>query len=273
MLRRPRAVPLVESGRQRPARHRMLHRRQPPDRLPRSEGLPRRSGPPTKWDAPPGPPDYRSAAGSIKEDAEQLSRDVEEAQSYVDDKRLRRARVLLDEVDGLSRRETDPETVKEHHDRAEEARNLLALTRKQHRSTLLQLEVEKVRAQWNDGAAAWAEDGTKARVAKLLDAATKGAAVGDDECEDRLDDIRTEIWETLWKEDWYVVEMYKSVRSVLAARQASADAATLIEKGDSLNRLGDTERLRVAVGEMVSLIHGEQGNPRWFLENINVRTV
>lgn len=218
-----------------------------------------------------GAMDYRSAAGSIREDAEQLSREVEEAQNFVDDKRLRRAQVLLDEIDGLSRRETDPEIVKDHHDRAEEAKNLLAVTRKQHRSTLLQLEVEKVRAHWNDEVVAWAEDRTKERVAKLFDAATKGATVGDDDCEDRLEDIRTEIWDTLWKEDWYVVELYKSLRSILTTRQTSAEVAVLIEKGDSLNRLGDTELLRTVVGEMISLVHGEQGDPRWLLEDINVR--
>ena len=36
-------VPLVEGGRQRPARRQMLHRQQPLGRLPRLEGLPRRS--------------------------------------------------------------------------------------------------------------------------------------------------------------------------------------------------------------------------------------
>ena len=217
-----------------------------------------------------GAMDYRNAAGYIKQEAKALSKEVVEAQNYIDDKRLRRARVLLDEVDELSHRETDPETVKENHDRAGEAKNLLALTRKQHRSTLLQLEVEKVRALWNDKAAVWAENGAKDRVAKLFDAATSSAAIGDDECEDRLDDIRNEIRETLWKQDWYVVRVYKSVRGTLKSADG-AEAASLIQKGDSLERLGDTKRLRNVVIEMISLAHGGQGDARWLLEDINVR--
>ena len=215
--------------------------------------------------------DYREAAGSIKGEAEELRREVDEAQNYVEDKRLRRAQVLLDEIEELSHSETDPEMVKEHYDRAQEAKNLLALTRKDHRPIHLQIEVEKVRTLWNNEAAAWAEDGTKERVAKLFDTAAKAAAVGDEECEDRLDDIRRETWETLWKEDWYVMQLFKSVRGNVMRQRKGAEAASLIEKGDMLAERGDTERLREVVQQMFGLVHGEWGEPVW-LEGINIRS-
>ena len=215
--------------------------------------------------------DYREAAGSIKKEAEELGLEVDEAQNYMDDKRLRRARVLLDEVDELSHRESDPETVKMHYDRAQEAKNLLALTRRDHRPIHLQIEVEKVRVQWNDEPAAWAEDGTKERVAKLFDAAAKAAAVGDEECEDRLDDIRREAWETLWKEDWYVIQVFNSIHGFAVRQGIGAEAASLIEKGEMLAERGDTERLREVVQELFGLVHGERGAVL-ALEGINIRS-
>ena len=217
-----------------------------------------------------GAMDYRKAAGSIKEEAEGLRQEVEQTQERVEDERLQRAVLLLDEVEGLAHNETDPETVKEHHHRAGEARNLLALTRKEHRATLLQIEVEKVRRRWNE-AAVWAEDSTKERVAKLFEAATKAATIGDEECEDRLDDIRSETWETLWQEDWFVVQLFKEGRKIVMQERTGAEAAGLIEKGDWLAEKGDTERLREVVLQMMRLTHGERGEARWLLEDINIR--
>lgn len=219
-----------------------------------------------------GAMDFRKVAGDIKDEAESLRREVDEVQNCVDDKRLRRARVLLDEVEDLAPRETDPETVKEHYDRAQEAKNLLAMTRKAHRHNLLQVEVEKVRSRWDNEAAAWAEDGTKERVAKLFEAASIAATVGDDECEDRLDDIRRETWETLWKEDWYVAELFKSARKIVMRQRTGTEAASLIEKGDMLAERGDTERLRDVVLQMFRLIHEGEGEAIWLLEDINIRS-
>lgn len=219
-----------------------------------------------------GAMNYRKAAGSIKDEAEELRQEVEETRGRVEDDRLGRALLLLDEVEGLGHNETDPETVKEHHDRTGEARNLLALTRKDHRAASLQIEVEKERCRWTE-AAVWATDGTKDRVAKLFDAAAKAASAGDEECEDRLDDIRREIWETLWKEDWFVVQSYKDWRRKVMHERTGAEAASLIEKGDWLVERGDTERLREVVLELVRLVHGTSGEARWLLEDINIRAV
>ena len=219
-----------------------------------------------------GAMDYRKAAGSIKDEAEELRQEVEETRDRVEDERLGRALSLLDEVEGLGYNETDPETVKEHHDRAGEARNLLALTRKQHRAVLLQVEVEKERHRWNE-AAVWASDGTKDRVAKLFDAATKAGQIGDEECEDRLDDIRRETWETLWKEDWFVVQFFKQWRRIVMQERTGAEAASLIEKGDWLAERGDTGRLREVALQLASLVHGARGEARWLLEDINIRAV
>ena len=218
--------------------------------------------------------DYRKAAESIKGEAGEVRREVENTQDRVDDERLRRALVLLDGIEDLSHEETDPETVKEHHDRAGEARNLLSLVRKDHRPALLQMEVDKVRTHWNKVAAAWAEDGTKERIAKLFDAASRAAEVGDEECEDRLDDIRSEILDTLWKQDWFVVETFKQLRT-LVVQQTGAEAASLIKAGDVLATKGDTERLREVVQQMVRLSSGGEnptGEARWLLEDINIRS-
>lgn len=214
--------------------------------------------------------DYRKTAGAIKDEAEALCAKVGEAHNCVDDKRLRRAQVLLDEVEDLSHGETDPETVKEHYERTREAKNLLAQTRKAHRTTLLKLDVAKTQEHWNDKAAAWAEDGVKARVNKMFEAAANAAASGDDECEDLLDGIRKETWETLWKEDWYVVELFKAARHWLMRQESGGEAASLIDQGDALLERGDTERLREVTLNMWRLVQVDR--PYLRLEDINVRS-
>ena len=156
--------------------------------------------------------DYRAAAGIVVEEAGNLRGEVEEANDFVDDRRLTKALVLLDEAEEMSVTADDPETVKGNHDRVKEARRLLAKVEKDHKSTLLRNKMAKVKKRWEEDAMPWAEDGTRSRVAKMLESAATSAGLRNDECEDTLADVEQEIFETLWKEDWYVIGTYERIK-------------------------------------------------------------
>ena len=194
--------------------------------------------------------DYRKAAGLILAEAADLRTEVEEANDLVDDKRLTKAVVLLDEVEEMQETEDDPETVKQAHDRTKEAQALLAGVEKEHKSTLLQRKVEATKKRWEEDAAPWAEEGVRARVRKMLDSAATSAGLRNDECEDTLADVDREIWDTLWKEDWYVAGFFRYFKGEALHGRLGPGSAELIAKGDILLQRGDCERLRQVVVEL-----------------------
>ena len=214
--------------------------------------------------------DYRQAAGIVVEEASDLREDVEEANDLVEDKRLTRARVLLDEAEEMPVTADDPETVKANHDRVKEARKLLGAVEKDHKSKLLQNKVAKVKERWETQAVPWAEEGTKSRVAKMLESAATSAGLRNDECEDTLADVEKEIFDTLWKEDWYVARMYRHFKKAAMHGGVRPGAAELVAKGDHLLSRGDCERLRKVVVELAGLVRGPQDMLK-LMGKVNVR--
>ena len=214
--------------------------------------------------------DYREAAGTIREAADDLKEEVQEAADVVDDRELRKALVLLEDVEHLDWEEDDPETVKEHHDRTKEARDLLAKAQERHKSMILQHRVAGIRKRWEDNAAAWADEGTKERVRKQLASAERAAGLKNNECEDALSDVESEIWKTLWKEDWFVFQMFDYAREMATHGRMGSQAAAVVAKGEHFKQRGDAERLRPVVGELMGMLPRREATLRW-LEHTNVR--
>ena len=214
--------------------------------------------------------DYRKAVGAIHAEARDLRDEVEEANDLVDDKRLTKAKVLLDEVEEMPETEDDPETAKQSHDRTKEARALLSAVEREHKSTLLQMKVTAAKKRWDEEAAPWAEDGVKARVQKMLESASTSAGLRNDECEDTLADIDREIWDTLWKEDWFVVQIYQDLKRRALHGLLGAGSAELVAKGDRLLQAGDCERLRGVVIDLVGTMPREH-DVVWLLGHANIR--
>lgn len=214
-------------------------------------------------------PNFREMAEAVRREAKALRAKIEGAQNYVDDGALRKALVALDDVDEMRSDETDPETIRRHYENLMQAKSLHARSRKEHKHIHLQAEVDLWRNAWNNDAAAWAEEGAKKRVAKLIDAACKAAAAGSDECLDHIADIRRERFDALWKEDWYVVQLFKSFRKSIDERGVlGGEGRVLIEQGEKLMAMDDMVRMRNVVAQMSGLLYGGKGEEMLLKSNI-----
>jgi len=90
-----------------------------------------------------GKVDYTSQAKNIQEQSEHTLERLEEMASKVDDPRLEQAREKLEQANTIESGETDPETAKQAMDNVQEAKRLLALTRKEHLKDIRQLELDR----------------------------------------------------------------------------------------------------------------------------------
>ena len=213
--------------------------------------------------------DYRKAAASILEDVEDVREKVQEADDAIEDKGLRRGLVLLDEVEEMDPNEDDPEKVKENHDKLQEVKGLLAKARRAHRPQMLTMEVRRLKKDWTENIAPWAEDKTQTLVMKMFGSAEAAAATGEEECEDLMADIQKERWNTLWKEGWYVQQLYNQMKGYAMSGWLVGSPQGLITKGDQLLARGDSDRLQEVVIGLIRMMPGNR-DQRWLLEHSNV---
>jgi molecular chaperone DnaK len=87
--------------------------------------------------------DYTNQAKNIQEQSEHTLERLEEMASKVDDPRLEQAREKLEQASTIESGEADPETAKQAMDNVQEAKRLLALTRKEHLKDIRQLELDR----------------------------------------------------------------------------------------------------------------------------------
>src|SRR6185437_14790126 len=80
---------------------------------------------------------------NIQEQSEHTLERLEEMASKVDDPRLEQAREKLEQASAIESGEADPETAKQAMDSVQEAKRLMALTRKEHLKDIRQLELER----------------------------------------------------------------------------------------------------------------------------------
>lgn len=90
-----------------------------------------------------GKVDYTNQARNIQEQSEAALQRVDEIASKIDDPRLDQAREKLELAGTIDATEADPEKAKEAMDNVQEAKRLMALTRKEHRKDIRQLDLDK----------------------------------------------------------------------------------------------------------------------------------
>src|SRR3546814_17163883 len=86
-----------------------------------------------------GKVDYTNQAKNIQEHADHTLQRLDEMASKVDDPRLEQAREKLEQASTIKTDEADPETAKQAMDHVQEAKRLLALTRKEHLKDIRQI--------------------------------------------------------------------------------------------------------------------------------------
>jgi molecular chaperone DnaK len=87
--------------------------------------------------------DYTKAAKRIDEEADRVGGRLDEIASKVDDPKLDQARERLDRAASAKGNEGDPETAKQAMGDIQEAKKLLAQTRKEHQKVIRQMELDK----------------------------------------------------------------------------------------------------------------------------------
>lgn len=206
-----------------------------------------------------GKVDYTKQAKNIQEQSEHTLQRLDEMASKVDDQRLEQAREKLEQAGTIKPGEADPETAKQAMDNVQEAKRLLALTRKEHLKDIRQLELDKAVEFFNKAVRQHARPTEASSFDNLVKTAQRAIDNPSGDFESHLDDLRGRNFMILWRQDWFVIERFKWLSEDTYLFPDAREHAQLVATGIEALKASDIDKLRAVVAHLDSIRIGSAG--------------
>ncbi|HQU69790.1 MAG TPA: Hsp70 family protein [Albidovulum sp.] len=200
-----------------------------------------------------GKVDYSNQAKSIQEQSEVALQRVEETASKIDDPRLDQAREKLEMAGAIDATEADPERAKEAMDGVQEAKRLLALTRKEHRKDIRQLDLDKTVDIFDRIIRQHARPTEASSFDSLAKTAQRAIDNNSPDFEAHLDDLRGRLAAILFRQDGFVIDRFRWLSQDVHLFADPREHAQLVAEGAAALKANDIDKLRVVVLKLDSI--------------------
>ena len=200
-----------------------------------------------------GKVDYSNQAKNIQEQSEVALQRVEEIASKIDDPRLDQAREKLEMAGAIDATEADPERAKEAMDGVQEAKRLLALTRKEHRKDIRQLDLDKTVDIFDRIIRQHARPTEASSFDSLAKTAQRAIDNNSPDFEAHLDDLRGRLAAILFRQDGFVIDRFRWLSQDVHLFADLREHAQLVAEGAAALKANDIDKLRVVVLKLDSI--------------------
>lgn len=203
-----------------------------------------------------------------EESAKALSR-IEQMHSKVKDERLDEAKEKLEEASELAKKKGDPEASKQAMDNIQDAKKLLAQTRKTHLKTIRQMELENATSLFEDVLRSIAKPIDIKKFEDLNRSAQRAIDNNSSDFEAYLSEIKNLNFDILWQQDWFVIERFKQLISNPYAFSDSEQFNQLKQLGHEAIASDDIPKLRKVVFGLYAIKIGSNDNDD-ILASVNI---
>ncbi|ABA57186.1 Heat shock protein Hsp70 [Nitrosococcus oceani ATCC 19707] len=203
--------------------------------------------------------DYTKASKLVEEQSENTLQRLEEMASKIDDSKLDQAREKLERAESISSSESDPETAKQAMDDVQEAKRLLALTRKEHLKDIRQLELDKAIEFFDKAVREHARPTEANAFDNLAKTAQRSIDNNNGDFESHLDELRGKNFMILWRQDWFVIDRFKWLAQDTYLFPDAREHAELVATGAEALKANDIDKLRAVVAHLDSVRIGSAG--------------
>jgi len=197
--------------------------------------------------------DFTNASAMVIEQGERTLSRIDEINEVVDDQKLDKARQKLESAVSLDPEEVETEKNQEAMEKVFEARKLLAQVREEHLKEIRQIDLDSIVSFFDE----LVRQNARASEASSFDNLAKTAQISidknDNDFENLLDDLRGKNGEILHRQDWFIVERFKSMVNSPHLFSDKQRLEELSKIGTQLMRSDDIEKLRAVVYELYSI--------------------
>ena len=197
--------------------------------------------------------DYSSASKLVETQSQDMIERVEQIEKHVDDNRLNEAKNKLIKAQNSCTNQNDPEVTKQAMDDVQEAKKMLAQTRKDHLKTIRQMELDNTVEFYEDLISKYAKPIEENKFDNLRRSAQRAIDDKSNDFESYLDEIKQLNFDILWNQDWFVVDKFKNFAespylfSDKNEFQQLVNAGMIAMKSDDINKLRQIIALMYAI--------------------------
>lgn len=196
--------------------------------------------------------DYTKAAKRITEESGRVGDRLDEIASKVDDPKLDQARERLTRASASKKNEGDPETAKQAMDDIQEAKKLMAQTRKEHQKVIRQMELDKTANFFNSSVREHARPAEAGAFDNLVKTAQRTIDNNSGDFESHLDELRGKNFMILWRQDWFVIDRFKWLSENTFLFPDANEHSELCNVGRQALQANDIDKLRQVVAHLDS---------------------
>lgn len=213
--------------------------------------------------------DYTAAAVMVVEEGERTLNRIDEINEVVENPKLDQARQKLESAVSLDPDEAETEKSQEAMEKVLEARKLLAQVRKEHLKEIRQIDLDGVVSFFDDYIRQHARPSEASAFDNLAKTAQRSIDRNDKDFEHHIDELKGKNFEILWRQDWFVVERFKSMINSPHLFADKHRFEELTQIGTQLMRSDDIEKLRAVVAQLSMIqIGGGSDNEMFDVANI-----
>ena len=197
-----------------------------------------------------GQRDFSKESKRIYEEGNLALKRINEVETVVADPRLDQALKKLTASLELDSDETDTERNQEAQEGVLEALRLLAQVREDNQSNIRQKELERVKLFFNDGISEYSRPSEKRTIDNLTKTAQRSIDHNDRDFETYISELRSMIFEILFRQDWFVVHIFNQLASSPHRFLNTAPFDELVENGKQCLQDDDIDELRAVVAHL-----------------------
>lgn len=203
--------------------------------------------------------DFTKASKLVEEESERVSSRLDDMAAKVDDPRLDKARERLERAAEANNNQGDPETAKQAMDDIQEAKKLLAQTRKEHLKVIRQMELDRAVGFFNDRIRQHARPSEVSSFDNLAKTAQRSIDNNSGDFESHIDELRGKNFLILWRQDWFVIDRFKWLAEDTFLFPDANEHAKLCAMGQQALQANDIDKLRQVVAHLDSVRVGSAG--------------
>ncbi len=200
-----------------------------------------------------GQMDYSLAAAMVAEEGEHTLDRVNDMEKTIDSPKLAQARQKLEAALALDSDEADTEKSQEAMEKVYEAKKLLAQVRKENLKKIRQIELDNTTNFFDETVRQHARPSEETAFDNLVKTAQRAIDHNENSFENLHNDLRGKIFGILWRQDWVVIDSFKTMANSPHQFTDQQLFAELVQTGNHYLQAGDIEKLRTVVAQLAGI--------------------
>ena len=197
--------------------------------------------------------DFSDASKQIAEEVEIVRGRVDGVAGKVSDPKLEQARQKLDQAASVQAGEADPDKAKQAMENVQDAKKLLADVRKSNMKPIRQMDLDSCVDFFNRVVRQHARPTEATAFDNLARTAQRAIDSNNGDFQNHLEELRGRNWQILWRQDFFVVDVFKQLSEEPWQFANRKQHAELVVAGKEAVKADDIEKLRGIVGQLYSI--------------------